>query len=1314
MDDPQPTDRQQDAQAGDGDDLPIVGIGASAGGLDALQAFVSHLSTDSGLAYIVAQHLSPDHRSVIDQLLSARTSVPVSMIADGERIEKDHIYIVPPGYELIIESDLGRLVERSRGPVLRTPIDTMLSSLAEAKGRHAYCVILSGTGSDGTQGVRNIKAAGGLAIVQKSDTARFPGMPDSAQATGLVDFVLRAEDIPARLQDIARHRSNHSEAEQRKALETSIENHLHLLVSLLAKRHGHDFSRYKPGTLVRRVERRMGLLRIKTVEMYIERLGDDEEEAARLFQDFLIGVTRFFRDQEVFNVLEREAIKPLVESDRQEFRIWVPGCSTGEEAYSIAIVFLAAMEERGDYRPLKVFGTDIDEAALLQARHGLFPTSAMETMPPQYLKRWFTDEYGMFKAVPQLREVCIFAPHNVVQDPPFSRLDLISCRNLLIYMDTSLQQRIIPRFHFALREGGHLQLGPSEGLAGEDAFFRPVNKGSRLFVRDDRTPTRYSPLEEEKPRPRQRYLPLPERSLATHITEREVHAEQIFLQRRAHPFALVNEAGLVSYVSESMSGFIRPSKGTPSADIDAYLLRDLRLPVRSALNDAVSTQEEVRIENILVEKNDEREIYDVVVEPASDDNDQYLITLERIRTRDVSTIAGEIRKHKLTDRDKLAHELASARKQLRMAQGEFEISSQKLQSTNEELLSMNEELQSSNEELETSREELQSINEELETVNAELSENNNQLQRANNDVKNLLESTDLAVLFLDPQLCVRSFTPSTSRLFGIKERDLGRPIDDLSSRVDYTQLAEDTEKVSQTLQTVEREVRIDSTGETFLLQMKPYRTTDDRLDGFVLTFIDITERTRADQQLQRYATDLKRQYAELETLYDTTPVGLSLMDRELRWVRINKTLADINGFPIDEHIGRRQDELIPDIDSKIAGFMKQVLTTGEAVLGIEVQGVTPAEPDTTREWLVDYYPVRSGDDVFAVGTCVREVTEQKQLMRDLEAAESRFRRLLDSAPMFVAIHEGPDHVYRYTNPPLDSVLGDRNLIGMSIAEAVPELVGQGVIERFDKVYDTGQRLYTEEFQAAFDRGEDDRDNGGWFAQVLDPWRDSDGNIVGVASFAYEITDQVRAREQIKGSEERKTVLLAELQHRVKNTLATVSAIAQFLAEGVDSVEDYQKRLSNRLGLISRTHDILTATDWRSAQLSDLLDMEMAPFAREDRSRYILKGDGFELSPKETLSLGLGVHEMITNALKYGAFSTPEGSVEITAHAEGAEWTKLPRVMTWKEHGGPEVPETITERGFGSFLIEKVLVADLSAEAEIIFERDGLLVRIALP
>ncbi|WP_439104777.1 chemotaxis protein CheB [Celeribacter marinus] len=1154
--------------------VPIVGIGASAGGLEALQVMISSTPIDTGAAYVIVQHFAPTQKSVLHELLQTETELPVAQIKNNQTVEPNHIYIVPPGNVADIDGDTLHLTARDHTETQHRPIDSFFKALARERGRDAFCVILSGTGSDGTKGLREVKAVGGVAFVQDRKGARFAGMPDSAIETGLVDFILTAAQIPVRIDDVIKRRAHVPSKEGSSRLQAEIHSALPRFSERLEQAAGHDFGDYKPGTLVRRIERRMAVLRLKDVDDFLAVLEDDDE-AKLLAQDFLIGVTHFFRDPEAFEALRVLAVQPILQHDEKTIRVWVPGCSSGEEVYSLAMLFIEEMESVGDRRPLQVFGTDIDTPALMAARYGLYSQRSVDSLTEERRNTFFQPENGQYRVIPRLRECCVFAPHNLLQDPPFSRLDLISCRNLMIYLSASLQKQVIPRFHFALRGRGNLFLGPSETLVGEEKLFETLDKNWRIFCKNTDMRASYSSIDEtpRQHKPPQPYQTLPPNRVSQSVeSSRESTVERTYLRHFASPFALVSKTGEILYLSQNMTGFVQPSGGAPSTMIDSYLMRELRFPVRTALAQAVDTGDSARIENVILLDDQRRRIFDIEVAPSGTD---FILIMTQVRAMDGVDLKDMMSERDTESRNILEAENVQLRRQLAMTLQQFDTSGQELKSGNEELMSMNEELQSTNEELETSREELEAINEELETVNAELKENNRLLTRANSDLKNLFESTDLAVLFIDRAFCVRNFTPATSDIFGIKSRDIGRPIDDLSSRIDYPDLKSDAQQVDDTLQVLEREFYIEDVQKTYMLRMKPYRTTDNRIDGYVLSFIDITQRKAYENSLKENERAIARQYAELEQLYDTIPVGLSLMDRELRWVRINSSLAEMNGFSVEEHIGRTFRDLLPDIEDFTIPIYEKVFETGEPVLGVNIDGKTPAAPGEHRHFIADFYPVWQEGQVFAVGSCVREVTEQTKMVTRVRAQNSQ------------------------------------------------------------------QQL-----------------------------------------------------------------LMGELQHRVKNTLSVISSISQLLLVGVDDPAVYHARLQDRLSAISRTHDLLTDANWTTTALSNIVANEAKPFETNSHARVKLSGPDIQLTAEQALSVGMALHELVTNAAKYGALSRPKGFVEVVTRIHKKDGVAYAH-LTWTEHNGPKITKAPKHTGFGSLVLERVLKTDLAADVTCDYRKDGL-------
>lgn len=1283
--------------------FPIVAIGASAGGLEALNELVQAIPGNSGLAYIIIQHLSPDHPSIMDKLLATHTYLPVSKIEDGGEIERDHIYVLPAGPSATIEKNRFKLHERDRERTLRTPIDQFFDSVAQEKGRAGFGVILSGTGSDGTRGIRSIKNAGGFAIVQESDSAQFPGMPDSAAATGLIDFVLKPTKIPEKLIEILDHRHKLESETSQEQLRRDIETALPDILAVIDDEDGHDFSNYKTGTLIRRVERRMTLTKAYSVETFIARLEDAPGERQALLNDFLIGVTRFFRDEEAFVTLYQEAILPMLDRDQSTFRVWVPGCATGEEAYSIAILIAEAMEASGDNRQWQIFGTDIDGAALHHARAGIYTQSQLEGLSEERREHFLVADNHGYQIAPALREHCVFAPHNLLQDPPFSKLDLISCRNLMIYLNAEVQGRIIPRFHYALNSGGFLFLGPSESLGKQDRFFKSMDREARLFQRDDEQETAFSTLTQPYSDTvrRERRLASSQRGTSmrdgTRMPEPSFEQKLLnFFARQAAPaFATVNSANEISYLSQRMSRYISPSQGEPSAALDQFLVRDLRLRVRQAVSEARETEKTVRVENVVVDDGADPHIVDIIAMILPFAEDSVFVTLQPVRTADPADLAGESGARSNAEREIIERELTATRRQLSATLASYETTEQKLKSSNEELLSMNEELQSSNEELETSREELQSINEELETVNAELTENNRQLSAANSDLRNLFDSTDIATVFLDQALCVRRFTPACRRLFGIKERDVGRSINDLKWKVSYDDLDADAAQVLDTLQPIEREVTIAATQEFFLMRIRPYRRTDDRIDGTVITFVDITERKRAERQLKDNADTLGRQYAELETLYRTTPVGLALLDREFRHLRINEEMAKINGYSVEEHIGKRPDELIPDVSNEVKAAQLRVLETGEPVLGIEVEGETPAAPGVTRYWTIDYHPSFKDDEVFALGCCVNEITDQKRLQKRVEETALRLEFALETGQLGVWEYDIASETTTRTRLH-DAIFGyDETPEPWNFNVFVEKHVLDGDRERVRQVFDEANEFSTPySFQCRIRRTDG---STRWIEVHGRPTVGETGELNGFLGTVQDISERKEAEEQ-------QSLLLHELQHRVKNTMATTIAIVRFSAKRATSIENLSDMLQGRLQAISRTHDVLTASGWQGERLSDVLKREIAPLADKFDKRLTFTGDDPPLTAKQMLALSLAFHELATNAAKYGALSNDKGLISVRARL--LESSELD--ITWRESEGPAAtPPDDAATGFGAFLLRRVLGPDLNGTSEIEYKPKGI-------
>jgi two-component system CheB/CheR fusion protein len=1292
-------------------DFPVVGVGASAGGLEALRDFVKAVPEVSGMCYVIIQHLAPDHPSIMDQLLANHSKIPVVQIEDGQPLQSDTVHVIPAGSEVTIQRRRLRLHKKPNDRGLRTPIDRFFQSLADQYGRQAYCVVLSGTGSDGTAGLRAIKAAGGVAIAQEAQSARFPGMPENAAATGLVDFVLKPAQIASRLQEIENYRADMENTDDVTSRHEEIGRKLSSIIELIDNEEGHDFSKYKTGTLIRRVERRMTILRQLTVDGLIRILRDQPEECSRMLQDFLIGVTQFFRDPVAFHHLNDAVIEPLIKSHPQRVRVWVPGCSTGEECYSIAILLAEALDKFQKHIPVQVFGTDIDLSALARARHGTYPASALEPLTQKQHEQFFISDGELVQAAPRLREMCVFAPHNLIEDPPFSRLDLISCRNVLIYLNSDVQRKIIPRLHYALQESGALFLGPSETLGAGERYFAALNKEYRLFRRNDRQNVGYSSLGAAGERDQVRRtgrsgrtlldvsIPAISASLKPE-TSFEHTVEQHVLRHHAPPHAVVSQNQEIIYLSENMAPFVGPSRGVPSATLDVFLVRELRLPVRRAIERSREIGQEAVEENIIIPVGPQKHVVDVIASPSPQQDGSSIIVLRPVRVQGAEELVATTDLRFDQDREILERELALARRQLAAAEAEHEAVDQELRSSNEELLSMNEELQSANEELETSREELQSINEELETINAELTENNQQLTRANSDLKNLFESTEIATLFLDSNLCVRRFTPETARLFGVKERDLGRPLEDLSSKIPFETIKKDAFVAINELKPESQELKVGADRATYLMRTRPYRTIDDRLDGCVVSFIDITQLQEAANRLaaseQRYRSVIE---AHTELLARFKADGTLLL--------INEAYATTFNQPAEMLTGQSFYQFIAPQDRDAVEEMLERLNAENPVETIVHTVILPSGKQRWMEWTNKFlYLNEDGEAEYqAIG---RDVTDRKRAETALAEREQRLNFALDVSSLGaweLDVRTGEaerslrhDQIFGY-----EELLDDWS-VDVFLAHVVPE-------DR-DHVREQYQGAIAKRENWSFEcriRRADGEVR--WIAANGRPILDEYGDVAVLLGTVKDITDIKTAELDIRISQARKSLLMQELQHRVKNTLATVLAIIRFSGRRARDVNSLVEALQSRLSAISKTHDLLTQSDWQGGRLSKLVEVELAPYGVDGKHRFQFSGCDPDLPAKQALSLSLALHELATNAAKYGALSNDTGVVNVTCRLIGDGILRI----VWEEEGGPMVEEPEDgKEGFGNFLIQNVLAHEISGDVALQFELSGVRCVIEMP
>ncbi len=901
--------------AASGDNAPetrfrIVGLGASAGGLEAYEQFFRRVPPASGLAFVLMPHLDPGHASILTEILQRSTPIPVVEAQDQMVVAPDHVYVVPPNRDMAIFHGALQLSipETPRGQ--RMPIDAFLRSLAEDQGERAVGIILSGTGTDGTLGLRAILGAGGVALVQDPATAKYDGMPSSAIRAGYVTRVLPVEKMPEALLADAHNLLENRQSPAPSAPALAPAGAMNRLLMLLRSATGHDFSLYKRSTIARRIERRMAQHELTDVEVYGRYLKEHPAEAQALFKELLINVTSFFRDPEAFAALKQDVLPQLL-ADRPDdyvFRAWVAGCATGEEAYSIAMVLREHMDECQREFKVLLYSTDLDEDAITIARAGLYPPNIAADVTPERLRRFFVKEDASYRVKKEIREMVVFAVQNVIKDPPFTRLDLVGCRNLMIYLEAELQNRLIAAFHYALNPNGLLFLSPSESIGNHPELFSAVSRKWKLYraIRSEvspRAPTVGSlswaassgakgPEKEMK------------KATETDFAELTRHA---LLESYAPASVVADAKGNILYVHGETGKYLRPAPGQATLNVVEMAREGLQLELRSALHAAVNQGTSTLNRAVSLKTDGQLQTVHITVRRlAHPDAGQGLML---VSFQDVADpvpakptrrrrAAGPAGVQRIED---LERELAYTRENLQATIEEQQASNEELKSINEELQSTNEELQSTNEELETSKEELQSVNEELITVNAELQAKIEELAGMQNDMKNLLDSINIGTIFLDRDLIIRRFTRETARVYRLVPTDVGRPLADIKSMVENDDLAGQARSVLDSLASRECEIRTVG-GASYLARIQPYRTLDNVIDGVVLTFTDISQRAEGEAMV-------KAARALAEAIVDTVREALVVLDANLKVVGASRSFYRRFQVTSGDTMGRRIYEL---------------------------------------------------------------------------------------------------------------------------------------------------------------------------------------------------------------------------------------------------------------------------------------------------------------------------------------------------------------------------------------------------------------------
>ena len=999
-------------------ELTVVGIGASAGGLKALQSFFKGLPEDTGLAFVVITHLHPEHESHMAELLQAHTRMPAMQVTKRIKVEPNHVYVIPPNRSIRMADSFLDTAEFTEPHGKRTPVDHFFRSLARGHSE-SIAVILSGGGTDGSVGVKDIKEQGGLILVQHPDDAEYDSMPRAAIGTGLADVILPASQLAEKLTGYVRHQSQlpHDPGQ----LSEQEAQTLQRILAQVHARTGHDFNQYKRSTILRRVERRMHLNDFTTLEAYLDYLRHNPNEATAMFNDILIGVTNFFRDRDSWMMLEKKVITALLEkrNAEDEVRAWSIGCATGEEAYSLAILLFEQVGKQ-DFRPhIQVFASDLDENSIALAREGLYPAAIEADVSSERLERFFTREGEYYRVKRELRDAVLFTNHNVLRDPPLSRQDLIACRNVLIYLQREVQDNVFRVFHYALNEGGYLFLGSSESAEHVPELFQVVDKANRIYqakpwmgerpnlpsipfmkVRSRRSIERYGGP----------HAPL------TRFQEGEAPAEEHrqSLESYAPPSVLIDQRSMIVHVSETAGRYLLQPRGPITGELLKLVRPELQLELRTAIFNAFEKDRATLSRPVYVQFNGHPRRVVITVRPrfettarAHEQERQALVVFledeldELIDTKDVEAYQPS----KEGERDqiiaRLETELQRLREQLQVTIEEYDSSNEEMKASNEELQSINEEYRSATEELETSKEELQSVNEELQTVNSELRNKLDELARAHEELQNLLGTTEIGLLYLDRELRIQRFTAGISKLFNIMPGDRGRPIRHLTHKMKYDHVTEDAEGVLRGLNPVELEVQAENE-DWYLMSLRPYRSTEDKIQGVVISFVDTNKLKKAEQEVLHHKTLLEERVQErtseldeinqrlrqardlFENFFDTNPIPTSITSLEDgRFIRVNEAYRNYYGLKDEDVIGRTSREMhLPIATSQRPAMISRLRKEGP-VRNVEMETKLPS--GDSRTILASMQTVEV-DNKEALMLAFIDITERARSERDVRSA----------------------------------------------------------------------------------------------------------------------------------------------------------------------------------------------------------------------------------------------------------------------------------------------------------------------------------------
>ena len=987
---------------GDEEKFPIVGIGASAGGLEAFELFFKNLPKDTGMAFVVIQHLDPTHKGILPELIQRITEMQVFQASDNLKVDPNCVYVIPPNKSLSISKGILHLFDPVESRGLRLPIDIFFRSLASDQKEKSVGIVLSGMGSDGCLGLRAIKEQNGLVMVEEPSTAKFDSMPLNAIKTVTADIIAPADELPTKLINFLKYFP-----ENKKRNEIKSKSNIEKIVALIKYQLGHDFSMYKKSTFLRRIERRKGIHGFIDIEQYIIFLEKNPKEVELLFNELLIGVTSFFRDANVWKKLKEEILPEYIKTlpDNYVLRAWITACSTGEEAYTLAIIFKELLNETKVDRglSLQIFASDIDIYAIEKARKGLFSSNIVADVAPERINKYFKSEAGYFRVNPDIREMLVFAPHDLIKDPPFTKLDILSCRNMLIYMEPPLQKKIIALFNYSLNPNGIMLLGTAETLGHNNTDFETIDSKLKFFKK-----TKNSKLTELIDFPSSIVggkKKIVKNKPISQMTENiQTLADQILLQRFAPASVLVNENGDILYITGRTGKYLEPVAGKANWNIHVMAREGLRNVLPGAFRKAKKTFEPIIIPKIKIGNDESFNYVDVTlqcIENPVDIMGLIMIVFNELPQTIENNILN-IKSNIQSEKDELKEleaELKQSNVDLQITREEMQTSQEELKSSNEELQSTNEELQSTNEELTTSKEEMQSLNEELHTINAELQSKLIDFEQANNDMKNLLNSTDIATLFLDMDLNIRRFTDPVCKIFKLRASDIGRPFTDLVTELEYPEMKLHAQEVIKNLTSIQTKVTTKG-GKWFYVKIIPYRTLDDRIDGLVITFTDITLSKSAEEVL-----NYENKYLRL---FQSAKDGILILNAETgKIMDVNPFLIERMGYSYDQFLEKSIWELgsLKDLNANKNKFLE--LQKEKFIRYENLPLETATGKKINVEFVSNVFTVNSNKIIQCI---VRESKpRQKENNTVISSPELHYRHLFDSineGVLFIDVEEG--------------------------------------------------------------------------------------------------------------------------------------------------------------------------------------------------------------------------------------------------------------------------------------------------------------------